>query len=390
MITPPTERRNGIGILSAFAAFALLALFVYLMVVAESILQPLAVAIFIVILLDALAARISMVRIGGYQSPAWLSMTLSIVLFLGAFVALGSLIRSNIAAVSSALPAYEANFSALAERAVVLLQLDEVPTIQDLRNQIDIQSILSATVATLAAFTGNTLTVMFYVAFILLEQVTFGKKLKNLFQKKDDHRRVIDMLTRITRDIQTYLGLKTLMSLITGGLSYGVMAVLGVDFAEFWAVLIFVLNFIPYVGSLIGVAFPAMLTLVQFETITPFVITTIVLALLQLAVGNILEPRMMGRSLNLSPLIIMLSLAVFGQIWGIMGMILSMPLMVILLIVCAGFETTKPIAVLLSANGEIARAPDDTRDGTADGTADKLADALADEPVESASDEGPR
>ena len=355
MADTTSDRRSGFGVVSAFAAFALMALFVYLMVVAESILQPLAVAIFIVILLDALTARLTALPLGPYRMPAWLGMALSIILFVGAFIALGSLIRSNVAAVSSALPEYADNFAALLERVVTVLQLEEIPTIQDLREQIDINAILGATVSTLAAFTGNTLTVVFYIIFILLEQVTFGTKLKNLFQKRDDHRRAIEMLGRITRDIQTYLGLKTLMSAITGGLSYIVMALLGVDFAAFWAVLIFVLNFIPYVGSLIGVAFPAILTLVQFDTLTPFVITAVVLTLVQLAVGNVLEPKMMGRSLNLSPLVIMLSLAVFGQIWGIMGMILSMPLMVILLIVCAGFDATRPIAILMSANGEIGK-----------------------------------
>lgn len=355
MTNSPAQKRTDFGVLSAFAAFALLALFIYLMVVAESILQPLAVAIFIVILLDALTARLTTISIGAYKIPPWMGMILSIILFLTAFIALGGLIRSNVNAVSSALPVYEENISILVQRIVTLLQLEEVPTIQDIRDQVDIGGILGTTVSTLAAFTGNTLTVIFYIAFILLEQVTFGKKLKNLFSKREDHKRALEMLQQITHDIQTYLGLKALMSAITGVLSYTVMAIMGVDFAGFWAVMIFVLNFIPYVGSLIGVAFPALLTLVQFDTLTPFFITSIVLASVQLAVGNILEPRMMGRSLNLSPLVIMLALAVFGQIWGVMGMILSMPLMVIALIVCAGFEATRPVAILLSANGEIGR-----------------------------------
>ena len=163
------------------------------------------------------------------------------------------------------------------------------------------------------------------------------------------------MVDRVTKDIQTYIGLKTFVSAITGILSYIVMALVGVDFAGFWAVLIFILNFIPYIGSLVGVAFPAVLTLVQFDSLIPFVITSTVLASVQLAVGNIIEPRMMGRSLNLSPLVILLSLAIVGQIWGIVGMVLSMPFMVIAMIVCAGFEATRPVAIVLSATGNVDR-----------------------------------
>lgn len=357
-----TPRRGGSGtnlrVISVFAAFALVALLVYLMVIAEAILLPLAIAVFIVLLLDAVAGRICRMRIAGRTVPTWLGMTVAITLFILAFIALANLIRSNIAAVSAALPGYESNINALLEKAVDLFGLTELPSIQDLIDQIDIGSTLRSTVGALASITGNTMTVLFYVIFILLEQVTFGRKVEKLFAKTEDRQRAREMIGRITRDIQTYIGLKTFMSALTGIVSYIVMAVVGVDFAGFWAVLIFVLNYIPYIGSLAGVAFPAVLTLVQFDSLTPFVVTTTILAGVQLTVGNVIEPRMMGRSLNLSPLIILLSLAVFGQIWGIVGMVLSMPLMVIVLIVCAGFDATRPIAILLSATGNIDRRAD--------------------------------
>lgn len=345
-------------VLSVFAAFALVALFVYLMVIAEAILLPFVIAIFIVILLDSLASRLCRVRIGEKNLPEWAGMTLSILLFILAFVALGNLIRSNITAVSAAVPEYEENIRALLSHWLAIVGAEELPSLQDLIDQIDVGKTLGSAVSAVASVTGNAMTVLFYVIFIMLEQVTFGRKVKALFQKTADRQRAQRMISQITQDIQTYIGLKTFVSIITGGLSYLVMALVGVDFAAFWAVLIFILNFIPYVGSLAGVAFPAILTLIQFTSPIPFLITTSVLAAVQLAVGNVIEPRLMGRSLNLSPLVILLSLAIFGQIWGIVGMVLSMPFMVIAMIVCAGFEATRPIAIVMSATGAVDRAED--------------------------------
>ncbi|MDF1748874.1 MAG: AI-2E family transporter [Alphaproteobacteria bacterium] len=350
-----TGTRINFRVISVFAAFALVALFIYLMVVAESILLPFVIAVFVVILLDALAIRLTKFSIKGASLPAWAGMTISILVFIAGFIFLANLVRSNIADVTAALPGYEENIRSMLDKSLAFIGVRELPSVQELIKQIDVGKTLGSTVSAVAAITGNMLTVLFYIVFILLEQVTFGQKVKALFQKSDDLKRAQEMIDQITKDIQTYIGLKTFVSAITGIVSYIVMAFVGVDFAGFWAVLIFILNFIPYIGSLVGVAFPAVLTLVQFDSLIPFVITGTVLTSVQLAVGNIIEPRLMGRSLNLSPLVILLSLAIFGQIWGIVGMVLSMPFMVIAMIVCANFDATRPVAIVLSATGNVNR-----------------------------------
>jgi AI-2 transport protein TqsA len=347
---PPGANMRVLGV---FAAFALVALFVYLMVIAEAILLPLALAVFIVLLLDSIGTRLCRIEVAGRRMPEWLGMTIAVILLLGAFVALGNLIRGNVAAVGAAVPTYEANIRALLEKGLALVGAQELPSVRDVIDEIDIRGTLAGVVGALASVTGNVLTVTFYVIFILLEQATFGGKINRLFNKTEDRRRAKEMIARVSKDIQTYIGLKTFVSALTGGLSYLVMFFVGVDFAAFWAVLIFILNFIPYIGSLVGVVFPALLTLVQFDSLGPFFVTTTVLASVQLLVGNVIEPRLMGRSLNLSPLVILLSLAVFGQIWGIVGMVLSMPFMVIAMIVCAGFDATRPVAILMSATGNV-------------------------------------
>ncbi len=354
-----TQADNGSRkVLYAFCACGLFALFVYLLVIAEAILIPLAIAVFVVLLLDAIKAYACRLRFRGRKIISeGVGLVIAILFLLIAFVFLASMIKSNVEAVSAAVPQYVENINAKLDEILALTGMSELPSFEEMTGDFNLGRTLRSAVSTLASATGNTMTVLFYVIFILLEQVTFRGKIRAIFAKDDDKRRALEMMDRIGRDIQYYIGLKTLVSALTGFLSYIVMAVIGVDFAAFWAILIFILNFIPYIGSLAGVAFPAALTLVQFTSIMPFIVTTVVLASIQLAIGNILEPRLMGRSLNLSPLVILLSLAIFGQIWGIVGMVLSMPFMVIALIVCAGFESTRPIAILLSSRGRIDPTP---------------------------------
>jgi len=143
---------------------------------------------------------------------------------------------------------------------------------------------------------------------------------------------------------------------VTGLVGYVVLALVGVDFASFWGFTIFLLNYIPIIGSVVATLFPALLTLIQFDTFTPFLIVGIGLTSAQFIVGNVIEPKLMGSSLNLSPLVVLLSLALWGSLWGIPGMFLCIPIMVILLIVLSHFDATRPLAVMLSERGELTEA----------------------------------
>ena len=167
--------------------------------------------------------------------------------------------------------------------------------------------------------------------------------------------RVRDVLDRISADIHRYIQIKSALAAMTCAVGYAVMTLVGVDFAGFWAVLIFFLYFIPTLGSIVAIAAPALLTLVQFATLTPFLIVLLVFGPVQILMANAVEPAIMGRSLNLSPLVIIGSLMLWGTIWGVIGMFLCVPIMVVLMIVLANFEQTRPIAILLSANGEVPR-----------------------------------
>ena len=126
------------------------------------------------------------------------------------------------------------------------------------------------------------------------------------------------------------------------------MYIFGLEFAIFFAFIIFLLNFIPNIGSIIAVTFPVIFSLVQFESLY---LTSIFLALMigvQVLMGNFVEPKFVGNKLNLSPLVIILSLVFWGSLWGVVGMLLSVPIMVIINIILAAIPSTRPIAILFS------------------------------------------
>ena len=124
-------------------------------------------------------------------------------------------------------------------------------------------------------------------------------------------------------------------------------------FAFFWAFLIFILNYIPTIGYLIATLFPALISLLQFGTFINPMIVLVAIGSIQFLVGNVIEPKLMGNSLNVSPLVVLISLAFWGTIWGVTGMILSVTITIMIIISCSQFKSTKWIAILLSENGNI-------------------------------------
>jgi predicted PurR-regulated permease PerM len=200
--------------------------------------------------------------------------------------------------------------------------------------------------------------VLIYAGFLFVEQVHFRRKLALMFEAHGQQARVRSVLEQIDRDIRIYLRIKTTLAVVTATLAYAVMTWVGVDFAGFWAVMVFFFYYIPTVGSILAIMAPALLTLVQFDHLTPFLVVLFVIGTIQIVMANVVEPAIMGRSLNLSPLVVLVSLMVWGTIWGVVGMFLCVPIMVVLLIVLAHFRATRPVAVLLSADGRVPEPSD--------------------------------
>jgi AI-2 transport protein TqsA len=340
--------------LATAAAYAILvAVAVALLYYGSELLIPLAVAVLIWHLINALAGFYRRLAPGERRLPGWLCYLAALLTIFGALTIMVELIMDNVVQVSQAAPAYEANLRGVLTTMYDLVGLKTAPSFTQIAEQVSIGGIVTAVAATLGGVARSAGIVVVYVVFLLLEQSIFERKLHALVHDPARAERLHHLLARIARQIEGYLWVKTLSSLLTGTVSFAIMWTVGVDFAEFWALVIFLLNFIPIIGALVGVVFPSLLALVQFESLGPFLVTSLALAATQFVVGNLIEPRLMGRRLNLSPLVIILSLAFWSMLWGVVGMILCIPIMVILMIVCAHFGPTRPIAILLSSDGEI-------------------------------------
>jgi predicted PurR-regulated permease PerM len=348
-----TDPRLGMSRLLPFTlSIGILALTVVLLVQGRELLIPIALAVLIWYLINAIARAVDHM-VPGYTLPHWLGLSVALIVMSLAFWGIGKMIGGSIAGVSEAAPLYQQNLDDLIRRGAAYVGAEEVPTMADVFDKLDLQAIIGRFAESAASVAGRIGIILVYVMFLLLEEQSFNRKLSALFPDREREASVRKILRQIQGDVQTYLALKTMMSVLTGAVSYAVLIMIGVDFAAFWAFVIFLLNFIPTIGSLVGVIFPALLTIIQFNALTPFVIVVVALGAAQFLIGNVLEPKLMGSSLNLSPLVMILSLSLWGQIWGIVGMFLCVPIMVMLMIVLAHLPYTRPVAIAMSGSGRI-------------------------------------
>ncbi|WP_028888170.1 AI-2E family transporter [Tenacibaculum ovolyticum] len=286
--------------------------------------------------------------------PYWLSN-----LFVFTFIVLGfgfisEIITNSIADLSTSYSKYEPNIGAIIKSLDAYFHIDIIKSIKSVIGDFDYGSVLGDIANGISSLLGDTFMIVIYALFIFLEESSFKKKLIKIFEDKESsYASMQSMLSKIEFSISNYLRLKTYVSLLTGVLSYIVLLIVGVDSAPFWAFLIFLLNYIPTIGSLIATVFPAIFSLIQFGEFTPFLIVLTAVGSVQVIVGNVIEPKLFGKSLNLSPLVTILSLAIWGKIWGVTGMILSVPITVIMIIIFSQFEKTKSVAIFLSENGDI-------------------------------------
>ena len=191
------------------------------------------------------------------------------------------------------------------------------------------------------------LVVFVYLVFLSAETLSLPRRLGMAFGEQKSTQ-LLSVVRSINAAIAKYIAVKTWISFVTAFLSLLVLAGFGIEFAVLWALLIFFLNFIPYLGSVFSFAPPIALAFLQFDQPWRGLGVTILLIAVQLFTGQFLEPRMAGRKLNLSPLLIILALAFWGYLWGVVGMILAVPLTVVCKIILDNMPATKPVGSLMS------------------------------------------
>jgi AI-2 transport protein TqsA len=323
----------------------------------EAIFVPAVLGAVIVYVIVGLAQVLGRMPVAGRWLPLQLRYLVSIGVIGMAFLLLAYLIAANKERALLLAPQYQQSLLAAIQSIAVHFGFETEPTWATLRQElmalINLQQLFGSLLASLGSVLVTSVVVLLYAIFLLVERAGFETKLANLSDDPKRVARIREVIGTINRRIGSYLALKTLLSILLGAVSWMVMALYGLEFALLWAVLAAFLNFVPYIGSVLGVVFPVLMAVVQFQE--PGVILTLLLALtaVQFAIGNFLDPYVMGNSLNLSPFAILISLAVWSELWGIPGAFLAVPITAIVAIVFSAFPGTRPIAVLLSKSGRI-------------------------------------
>jgi predicted PurR-regulated permease PerM len=330
-------------------ALLFVVLVIYLLDRLSSILQPLFVAAFI---LYALFPLKSWLKRFGMKS--WLAYTIILSCVLALFVTLGSLGYSNLGRLSpEVLGKYEKDLDQQLTRAVRAtgIELDSDIQVRQLLHSeealhLRLRSTLMSMSGTFFGFLGVAALVVVYLFFLLLELAEFPDRVREAFSPERANG-ALDIFHQINEALGHYVSVMAFISLLQGGLSAVVLGVAGVDFFLLWGLIIALFNFVPYIG-LIGVAMPIVFTFVQYPNEPARGVTVLVLlAGIQAVVDNVVSPRMTGHKLGVSPLLVLLSLAFWGWLWGIVGIILAVPLTVTIKIILEHIPATKPIAVLM-------------------------------------------
>jgi AI-2 transport protein TqsA len=329
----------------------------YLLHLGRGIIIPIVASVLIVYIVLGLAKFLDRLPVVGPLIPTALRYLVSI-LVIGLFMSfLISLLINNLNQVIALAPQYQESLLAVIQRGAEYVGIEEEPTWETIRTevfgQINIQNLIASTAASISSIVAVFSLVLVYAGFLLAEQGSIAEKVGRLSNDPTQVARIRDIIADINARIGTYLALKTFINIVLGFISYAIMSGLGIEFAGFWAALIALLNYIPYLGSFLGVMFPVALSLLQFGDMSTTLIVLAALTAAQVFVGNFLEPYLMGSSLNLSPFVILVSLMVWSSIWGVAGALLAVPITAILVIVFSEFEGTRPIAVLLSRDGRV-------------------------------------
>ncbi len=220
--------------------------------------------------------------------------------------------------------------------------------VESLLKNDSIAGFLSQTASSVGNMLMDLILVTIYVGFLLAEQGHIPEKIARL-QKNNTEAEGETVVRAIGHQVQTYLGVCTLLSAIMGVVTYIFLLTLGVEFAAFWALAMFVLTYIPTVGAL-GVLLPALMALAQFGTIGPAVLIAVGLFAVHFILTSVIETVLLGRTLDLSPFAIILSLTFWGLIWGVGGLFLAVPLTGAIAIICRHVDGLEWVAEVIAGS----------------------------------------
>ena len=324
---------------------------------AGAIILPILVAVFLAVICTPLVAWLQ--RIG---LPDWASVLAVFLMVFVVFVVLSLVVTASISSFQARLPAYEKQLEEPVDHIVTWLAAHDINVSASvIRDQFDsskLTGLLSTGLSAFALVISNTVLVMLTVIFVLSEAAVLPRKLRSIVGDPDAD---VSWVTNVIGDLRVYLAVKTQCSLMVAVSTTLFLWIVGVDYPVLWGLLAFLLNYIPTLGSIIAAIPPILLSLILLGPTWAIIVAGWYL-MINMAIGNFLEPKLMGRRLGLSTLVVFLSMVFWGWVWGPVGMVLSVPLTMVVKILLEHTDDLKWLAVLL---GSASEEPESSSSGAA-------------------------
>ncbi len=315
----------------------------------KGILTPFLLAVFLLLMIDGLA-RALRERIPGF--PRRLAMPAALTLIVAFFLAVIWMVANNTAQFVAQASGYEKRLNTILGQVAAKVGLHVPPTVEGLVHQLNPAKYAAPLAQGAQGVASGAFVVLLYLAFLVASRGNFSRKGAKLFGDPTSRNDASRIFQRIREGVEGYVWVQTVAGLLIAVPAGVLMAVLGLGHAAFWALLIFVASYMPVIGGAVGTILPPIFALLQFPGFVQPIILLAGLQAIGFVVGNVVQPRMQGSSLNLDPVAIFLALAFWGALWGITGAFLSTPLTVTAMAIMSQFKSTEWIAVLLSSNGE--------------------------------------
>jgi AI-2 transport protein TqsA len=317
--------------------------------VLKPVLLPFMIALFLSYIFKPVIIELTRRRV-----PSAVAVVVVLLLVLALLGAVSLVLTASAKSFISELPKYQARLEILLGQLQGVLvriagALGVPPSDVQLSGMLRADALTAFAASSLGSFVSffsDLFLVLFFFLFIITGTGQLLRKIDYLFSDERSLR-IADVFASIDRRVRQYMLTKTLISAVNGLLAAGLLALLGVDFPLLWGFVMFLMNFIPNIGSLFATFLPVLIAMLEFDTLTIPLLTLVLLIVSQNVMGNVIEPRVMAFSLDLSPLLIFASLIFWGWLWGIWGMILSVPIMAIIKIVCENVPALQPVAVLM-------------------------------------------
>ena len=324
-----------------------------ILIFAQSIIIPFVVALLIWFIVKKMRNLLDHSSFIKKNIPHWTKTFLASFFIFGVLFFIFRIMEANIVNLAKSFSQYSKNTGELLNEINQMFHIDIDEQVNQYLSTTNFSSQFKSLANSLSVGLGNFVMIVFYVTFLFFEETFFQNKIRIIFSDEKRYQNVLQTLKKVDKSMANYISLKSLVNLFSASLSFIILYISGIDSPIFWAFLIFIFNFIPAIGPIFGTIIPSIYALMQFGDFGSFLIIFFGVGTTVVTIGSLVEPRVMGNSLNISPLVTIISLAVWGSIWGILGMLLCVPITVAMIIIFAQFDKTKPIAILLSEKGII-------------------------------------